>query len=244
MMITTSTQWYRSQHPPNYPLYTHYILYTLLYAFFARAVSRERPLCFSSIVASACDHKGLCPEGIKARFNRNQWSLSFAFLHGSGRQSLCKSYQWREWRHNLGVNAKRENVLPAFPPLIAGHKNNGRTDKSGTVCPYNTHNTAISGNQLIKTSPFFAFTMLELTNTNKNTFIAVAKKIPHQNENNFSSKVWTVQISLSSPITGKNIQKPETCGFVGRQKLGFVPPVCLYFPLGTLSVLKPLSPPA
>ena len=75
----------------------------------------------------------------------------------------------------MGVNAKRGNVLPAFPPLIAGHKNNGRTDKSGTVCPYNTHNTAISGNQLIKTSPFFAFTMLELMNTNKNTFIAVAK---------------------------------------------------------------------
>ena len=229
MMITTSTQWCRSQHPPNYPLYTHYILYTLLYAFFARAVSRERPLCFSSIVPFACDHKGLCPEGIKARFNRNQWSLSFAFLHGSGRQSLCKSYQWREWRHNLGVNAKRENVLPAFPPLIAGHKNNGRTDKSGTVCPYNTHNTAISGNQLIKTSPLFAFTMLELTNTNKNTFIAVAKKIHIKRKTTFPQKCGQFKLASRLQLRAKISRSQKLVDLLAGRNLDlFRRSVCIF----------------
>ena len=52
----------------------------------------------------------------------------------------------RQERHNLGVNAKRQNVLAAFPPLMARHKNNGRTDKSPAICPYNTHITEVSEN--------------------------------------------------------------------------------------------------
>ena len=46
----------------------------------------------------------------------------------------------------MGVNAKRQNVLAAFPPLMARHKNNGRTDKSPAICPYNTHITEVSEN--------------------------------------------------------------------------------------------------
>ena len=43
------------------------------------------------------------------------------------------------------MNAEKAKCFGSFPPLMAGHKNNGRTDKSHAKSPY-IHITELSGN--------------------------------------------------------------------------------------------------
>ena len=55
-------------------------------------------------------------------------------INGAGRSGII-------WE----LNAKKAKCFGSFPPLMAGHKNNGRTDNSHAICPY-IHITEISGN--------------------------------------------------------------------------------------------------
>ena len=120
----------------------------------------------------------------------------------------------------MGVNAEKAKCFGSFPPLMAGHKNNGRTDKSHAKSPY-IHITEVSGNPHV-----FAHAYRCTQKYNKSYRF---RNDSYQRKNSSCSTVKCGQFKLASPIRSRNIQKPETCGFVpGRNLDLFRRSVCIF----------------
>ena len=109
---------------------------------------------------------------------------------------------------------------------MAGHKNNGRTDKSHAKSPY-IHITEVSVNPHV-----FAHAYRCTQNTLWRYNIKVTdvfRTDSYQRKNSSCSPVKCEQFKLASPIRSRNIQKPETCGFVpGRNLDLFRRSVCIF----------------
>ena len=223
-MIAPPAWWYRSQ----FSQIASFIRFCTKRQ--ERHSSRKVALLWS-IVAFVRGYKGLCPRSIRPDLTEINGPFHLPFYTPPA--PLCKSYQWRRRRerHNLGVNAKKAKCFGSFPPLMAGHKNNGRTDNSHAICPY-IHITEISGNPHVY---LHAHTITQI--------YLLKCEINWQKKTLKFSPPKCGQVKLASPITSKNIQKPETCGFVpGRNLDLFRRSVCIFHPARSVFVAARVDP--